>query len=64
MNIYADLPQPILYVLSQGLKDSILLCERMQELFTEEGMPDGVYNWKNNQEYYQEHLDSVIEAFR
>ena len=64
MNIYADLPQPILYVLSRALTETILHCENMQELFTQEGMPDGVYNWKNNQEYYQEHLDSVIEAFR
>lgn len=63
MNIYADLPKPILYVLSQGLRDNILLCENMQKLFTEQGMPDGVSNWKNNQDYYQEHLDSVIEAF-
>ena len=62
MNIYADLPHPILYVLERGLKDSIRLCERMQEFFTELEMPEAVSNWKSNQEYYQEHLDSVTEA--
>ena len=62
MNIYADLPIPILYVLERGLRDSIRQCENLQEFFTEQGMPDGVSNWKDNQEYYQEHLDSVLEA--
>ena len=62
MNIYADLPKPILYLLSRGLTESIRHCENMQEFFAEQGMTDGVVNWKNNQDYYQEHLDSVIEA--